>query len=300
MSDRTNDKTQNPELLAAFLDGKLDESARERMLARLAESADDLAVVADAAVALASTESTERVYAPVPGARLRPVPNRWVFVGLAAAVLVSVVGVWEFTSVGRSSHEKPVIVELASSIAPFSRPSSWSDDAWAVTRGPYDGGSEPVRAARIGALLVDVGVALSIADTSQAHLVAELARLLEAYPAGSAAAAAARNLRTTGNQQADMSPFTDVVSASLGLATPDALNTGAALEAARLAALTHDSQFFRNGAALNTLSAAARHDSTAAQTRDELLRLRHDAARGSVDWAGAINRFTDGLRSLIE
>lgn len=300
MPDKINDQSLSPELCAAFLDGKLDESARDRVLARLARSDEDLAVIADAAAVLASTETTEGSYAKVPGAWLRRVPDRWVLVGLAAAVLLAVIGVWELTSRGSTAHEKPSIVELASGIASSSRPTSWSDDAWAVTRGPYDGGSETVRAARIGALLVDVGVALSTADTSHAHLVAELARLLDAYPAGGAAAMAARNLRATGNQQADRSPFTDVVSASLGLATPDALNTGAALEAARLAALAHDSQFFRGGAALRTVSAAAGHDRTAAQTRDELLRLERDAASGSVDWAGAISRLTDLLRSLIE
>ncbi|MGH7648126.1 MAG: hypothetical protein ACREND_08405 [Gemmatimonadaceae bacterium] len=297
MPDKTREQDMDSAVLAAFLDGRLDGAARERVLSHLATSDVELAVLADAAAALAHVDA-KRVDDTVGAKGFRLVRHRGFVVGLAAAAVLVGIGIWRF-AITRPSSPGPTVIHLTAQLSPSTQPRSWSDDAWTVTRGSYDGGTERARAARIGALLVDIHVARSMADSSQVQLVSELARLLEAYPAGSVAAATARNLLTASAAQDDSS-FAGVVAASTELASRDQLNIGAALEAARLAAGTHDTPFFLSGAASNAVSDASAHDSTGANARAEFMRLEAAAGRGSVDWAGAAERLTALLRAAVE
>ncbi len=176
----------NPEILAAFLDGTLEPSEREKVMALLANSPDDYDALLETA-ALADEMETQPVR-PVLKAR------RWRYVipALAAGILLAI-----FLP-GRGTPTD-VVTRLASAV-PLGHASgrtletslgpTWDQPGWSVTRGNEVSLPESAVAFRLGARSVLYEVAARLSDSSAAAVVsAELQGLLRSLRGGAPVAA---------------------------------------------------------------------------------------------------------------
>lgn len=128
--------------------------------------------------------------------------------------------------------------------------------------GPTRAGSPEERAAeaaRVGAYLADLAVAVQAKDSAQTWLLAQ--RIADRFhPPPSGAAALRKIADAAGSPPGQLRPLvaraTDRIAGRL--ASPDALRVGAWLEAARLAAATRDAAFFDGAETGKMLDAAAR------------------------------------------
>lgn len=181
-----SDVQLSPEILASFIDGTLDRSERERVMALLANSPDDYEALLETA-ALADEMGTQPVR-PILGAR------RWKYVipALAAGILLAV-----FLP-GRGTAPE-VVTRLASAVSLDHASGrtletrlgpTWDQPGWSVTRGIEVSLPESAVAFRLGARGVLYEVAARLSDRAAATLVsAELQGLLRSVRGGAPVAA---------------------------------------------------------------------------------------------------------------
>jgi hypothetical protein len=169
--------------LAAFAEGRLHGAERERMITHLAGCADCRELLADSLETYEDLAAAEGGLAPVvelpPAAPLRPARFGWVAraTSLAAAALVAVsaVALWQ-ANARRSPPDRgdwlaamPSSQELA--------PHLWGG---VVMRGEGDVGESARQATELGALVVDLDVALAAGDGERARdFLHRMATILE-------------------------------------------------------------------------------------------------------------------------
>jgi hypothetical protein len=176
------------EQIAALLDGRLDSAARADVMARVAASPEDAAVLAEAVAmrealgADAAATSRSRSVESLARAGVRPWwkrPSMW---GVAAAAAL-LIAVWpsrrlQDATVPSSADD---IWAMTAGVAQRGLPTDWNRRPWGQTRGARI----PERcAACLGVMLTDIAVSLRARDTLSAVVIAEEAQnLLQSWPA---------------------------------------------------------------------------------------------------------------------
>jgi hypothetical protein len=178
----------NPELLAAFLDGKLSGDERARVVATLADSEEDYEALLNAAAIAQHLDPAPQVVRR----RARFVPTgraRYVLavVGSAAVLLLAVL-----PFVRRGAGNRPVDFLRATAASSPRGPGSmastfgsgWETPSWTAVRGPADVLSSRARAFRLGARVAQLELSFELRDSaavsSAALPLAQLAGELEA------------------------------------------------------------------------------------------------------------------------
>lgn len=299
MTDRTSDD----ERLAALLDGRTVGPQRGELLAHLARADEDYDVFADTAAVLRELEEGgEAGEGEEAGTRVLPLrPRRrrapaagWL---AAAAVLVGVL-----LAGGLLRPRAPLdAVRLAARLehAGEGLPAGWIERApWTATRG----GSAPTgQAARAGALLADLAVAVEAEDAVETRLLA-LQAAARFDPQGGRDGPLARLAARAGEPPAALRPLVAEAGERIGERMgPDALAAGAWAEAARLAAHRRDEGFFRGREAramLRRVERAASADPSAAGAAAEVRALLEGGAPPRWDaLSGALDRLLAALGS---
>ncbi|HVG43877.1 MAG TPA: hypothetical protein VM890_04075, partial [Longimicrobium sp.] len=284
------------ERLAAFLDGRLDEREREAMLARLTADDDAYEVfahtaqvlrLAEADAAAAGAPEDEGVIplhgrAPVLAASRRPAVLRWLaLAAVLAGVALAGRALWPRSSAGADPVRVAARLEHVSAGLPLG---FIEDTPWASVRGDgAPGGASPeervARAAHAGALLLDLSVAVQGRDAAKTRLLA--AQVIARTGSGGA-------LRTiadgAGSPPERLQPLVEEATERIAkrLGQPEALRLGIWVEAARLAAATHDAAFFADARTQGILDDAARLEPSARAAVEQVRGLLPGA--GSPRW----------------
>lgn len=316
-SERKDDQpprplVDDPEALAAFIDGRADDAARAAAVARLAESSEAADILADAVAALgdsavdADPGVEQRATAPEPvvhaidaGVRrqrfgLRSAPLPYVAAALAAG-LVAFVAINRSRSSDRNVSSDPGLFASGLIVPSSIADSVLSARPWTEVRGGGAGGVNTAanagraRAVRIGAYITDVDVVLRSATSSPAHdsaadrALSDLIAALESVPGEATAAQEFRLLRDQ-PQHRTTGAFAQARGAA-ALVDPDMVRLGAWAEAARYAAWTRDTAFFAQPATDAVLTGAQQSQRLPAESRLGAREIRHILAdRSSIDW----------------
>lgn len=242
--------TVDAERLAALMDGALSESERNLVLQSLASSPDSLEILAESAAVARDIEQPNSEKLSV--GRRRSGWRRRDAVWLAAAAGLAGVAVLSWGVVyrqGRGVRDPSAFAkDLARQGAAI--PKEWHSlgASGASLRGGEVVSDSQQRAARVGADISDLTVALAAHDERAASIANRIATLLESSPDAAAEPTAAL-FRQLGAEK----ELNDSTVAALTLAARSAaeltdakvVNAGAWIEAARLAAHRRDSRFFR-------------------------------------------------------
>jgi hypothetical protein len=299
------------ERIAALLDGRVEGEDRRALLAELAEADEDYRVFADAAAILREREeeatTAQQTQAAEPAqvvpigtrARRRIMPWAALAAVLAGAALVPVLRLATAVSLD------PAAVAGRLSPAAARLPAGWTDHIpWGTHRGA-DGppASDPAQAARLGALLVDLEVAVRSGDHQAVGVdAARVSHVLGDVPGGGILSPTYDAVRANPAQPAD-SLRASVKEGREGIAQlvdRDWLEAGAWAEGARLAAAAHDAAFFdrrRTGKALERTAALPGISDTA---KAALARVRSALPAGDAppDWNALGGAANDLLAAL--
>jgi hypothetical protein len=252
----------DPQEIAAFLESRIDPRARAELIERLAASPIAAAIVADASALSAELNSEETHAASAPH-RFRAI--RWLAV---AAGLVGI-GILAWMATGRrpraSSAAAPNAMLLAQGSRVSALPGGWDSEPWGAYRGGASVASDNARAARIGALFVDLEIALRTRDERAGALARHIATLLDTTDPKRVPGPAVALFREIADSSrvAPLHAITLLPAASEWTAravNDELVQAGAWLEAARLAAVARDTGFFRtpsNVAKLRELTGAS-------------------------------------------
>jgi hypothetical protein len=301
------------ERLAALLDGRVDERRRAELLKHLATSDEDYEVFRDTALILRRLEEGAPAVDPDPPLVTplpvrRPVPGwyapaRWVaLAAVLAALLLGGARLWRERAVAIAGD--PVRL-AARSNGREGLPEGWTP--WAAgSRGDV----VPARpteeeraayAARAGAQLVGLAVAVRARDTANIHFLAE-----QAWQRFDPAAGRGTPLRQIAAQPwappGTLEPLVERAVDRLedqDHLEKDHLRLGAWVEAARLAAGRSDETFFRDPASRRMLEHGRRLTAGDAGARNALSRVRADLeAAGALQWV-ALQSHLDALRDEL-
>jgi hypothetical protein len=239
------------EELAALLDGRLDQSRRAELLARLGSSDEALEAYANAASVVSELEAGDTARSTAPSkAASRAHPRRlpaWSWVAMAAALAGVVVAPWLWTRARSVDREDPGRFADLVSAPGHALPPQWYGTPWPGTRGAGEPLSATARAVRLGVRLVDLELAVRTRDTTLTRLTAEIVDLVEGLPAGSPVAEVYRDVA----RRASSGASTDALETTLErgrhavskLAGPDFVKLGAWAEAGRIGARQHNGDF---------------------------------------------------------
>lgn len=231
------------EELAALLDGRLTGERRTALLTRLAASEELTAVYADAIAATA------------PGTQVRVLPGRgsW-FARLGtprlaalAASLVIVVAASFWLQSRRTGNDDSVGATVAWLSEPEAGlPAGWNERVWSVTRGATSSLTASARAARAGALSVDLELALQSGNENAGALAREVIALLQEMPASAPAVLLYEDLASrAGSSREDLQDaHRRARLAAVAVLDAEAFALGAWAEGALVAAGRRDAQFF--------------------------------------------------------
>lgn len=315
------DPRTDDERLSALLDGRLEEQPRQEMLAHLAASDDDYEVFADTASILRELEAEDAArrgaappreeeadstvstpVIPIDRGRRRRwgAAARW---GALAAVLAAVAlfGVLSSRS-GDAAAGSPVSLAARLERAGEGLPEGWTRrPPWSATRG--DGapgalspGEREARAARAGALMVDLAVAVRARDAVSTRTLAEQVRSRFAPRLTGADNPFRRITERAGAPPDSLAGLLDEANGWLAERWGrEPLRLGAWTEAARLAAERRDAAFFRDDTSGDVLDRAERLAGTDPGGRLAVERVRAAlAGEGPPDW-GALSPALDTL-----
>ena len=299
------------ERIAALLDGRVEGEDRRALLAELAEAGEDYRVFADAAAILREREEeaalgqqahgTEPAKAVPIGTRIRRRTVAWAGLAavLAGAALVPVIRLATAVSLD------PAAVAGRLSPAAARLPAGWTDRMpWGAYRGA-EGPSVSDRpgAARLGALLVDLEVAVRSGDHAGVGLEAARVRAaLGDVPGGGILSPTYEAVGAKAGQPAD-SLWASLKEGREGitqLVDRDWLEAGAWAEGARLAAAAHDAAFFDRRRTGKALERTAGLHGISQNAKAALARVRSALPAGSAqpDWDALGGGATDLLASL--
>lgn len=231
------------EELAALLDGRLTGERRTALLTRLAASEELTSIYADA-VAASQSETSARV--------LRG-PERWFarigtprLAALAASLLVIVAASFWYQA-RREGAADPT----AATVAWLSEPGAgldagWNERAWSVTRGAPSSLTPSARAARVGALSVDLELAVRSGNPAVPALAREIVALLQDVPASAPAVLLYEDLagRADASGAAVQEAHRRARRAAIAVLDRGGFASGAWAEGALVAARRRDVQYF--------------------------------------------------------
>jgi hypothetical protein len=226
--------------LAAFIDGSLSGAERDAVLARVADSPTDMAIIADTLAVQAELDADVkdiRDYAPQTRWSRTPRMTKWM--GIAAS-LIAVVALPLMPYLASFSTADGYASLLTSKTV---LAAGWDAQAWSVTRGAKDGIPERVRAVRVGALTSAIDVAVARGDSATPRLASQVAALLEAVAGARNVILSYRSIAASGNA-VQSEQVRDARHAARTMVTATAFDDGAWLEAAHIAASGRDSAFF--------------------------------------------------------
>lgn len=238
------------ERLAALIDGTLGEAERSALIERIASSEDDSDVLADSLGALGDLHAGEtpeisHTRAGMNVRRHRAWRTPWLAIAASIAVVAAISLLW----LKRRAPSMPNPTQYAVALAAngVGMPPAWNDSPWTATRGSSTSLPTDVRAVRLGARLTDLEIAARSSDTSAARYALSAAALLDDMPAGAPIASMYRGIAgRTEESRPEVVASLDGASAAVRQ-LPDArmIEMGAWIEAARVAAASHDAEFFR-------------------------------------------------------
>lgn len=312
MTQRTNEPAPSaapmdgadPARLAALLDGRLSGAERDALLARLADDDEDLAIFAEAAAIQreleaeddGDAEDAEDTDPPVPDPRVIPLrrpearparglDRRWM---AAAAVLVGFAitpFAWRAAQGGALPEPRQVVAMMETPSRGL--PGGWDTRPWPTSRGGGDGLSDDARAVRAGAYMVDLELAIRARDAAATRqLVADAQALMQNGSMGGMVSSSLAPIAAgAGGDPSELVPQLNEASATAaGLLDGERLALGAWLEAARVAAVHEDAQFFREARSRRTLSRADALVGDNEQARAALAGIRASLDSDPLAW----------------
>jgi hypothetical protein len=225
--------------LAALVDGRLNGPERDAVLARLAASPSDLEVMSDVLAVAAELDDGVTDIRRSAARRESRVPKRVMWLAAAAAVAaIAIVPLAGRVSLGSGVDG---YAGLLASRAPLA--AGWDSHSWSATRGSSDGIPERVRGVRVGALTTALDVAVARKDSATPRIATQIAALLVAVPGAGNVVATYRSIAASGNG-ATAGAVRDARQQAREMVSAATFDDGAWLEAARIAAVEHDSAFF--------------------------------------------------------
>lgn len=303
-------------MLAALMDGRLDSVERAELLARLDASPNDLEVLADAASSLEATSDTHDAavdptadpavdaghvaqVTPIHAARRRSVV--WL---VAAACVVGAVLI-PYLWMHRGARSTSVDPERFASALPASTelPAAWGHP-WTMTRGEQAPLTAAARAVRLGVQLTDLTVVArgsgGVRDSMVASTAAATVALLDDVNGAAPIAALYRDVVTRAHEPpGQLAPLLDSGARAVRrLPAGELVDLGAWTEAARLAAVTHDAEFFQAAMTRDVIDRAARDPSVSDSAHALIEQVRRDTTQPITDWAIRSRRLDDLLGVL--
>jgi hypothetical protein len=292
---------EDDERLSALLEGRVEGRQREELLAHLAEADDDYEVFTNTASVLRALEEEDaRARRPVavpPSMRRRGWPLARTLVAMAGTVVLLLAVGWLLRGRGGSAAGDPLQLAMNLNVDR----ANWNPwEPPGTVRGPEVPTAKRPRAVYAGAKLVDLAVAVRMRDTALIH---------------ESATALQRNLDVRTNPAAALSRIAaqpdaskDTLDAWIELATDkyakldrEALEVGAWLEAARLAAMAKNAGFFANGASAGMLSRAKRLARGDAEAEKAVSAVHETLPRnGNTNWDLLAGRLETMLARLTQ
>jgi hypothetical protein len=285
----------DPDLVAAFIDGRLSGAERERVVRLLAESEEAFEIYADAVRARDDLRQSEVVPLPLPAPRPAPVRPWWLTAGAplaaAAALLIAVLPRVQ------SNLANAAFAMRAESIAQplTARPqlatalrSALDEPRWSATRGGVSTFVDSTAALRLGARATDLQVALAVEDRERAgRVAAEMVELLGSVNLSDAARAEYGDLRKRITNGDSIGPIVGAAAAADDKLR-DFLDSrwyglGKWFAAGELAARTHSADFFKSTETVRFLDGAIRSGGLAPDEVDALRRVESLAKQGIAD-----------------
>lgn len=290
------------ERLAALLDRRLNERERAEVLEQLASSDEDISIFADAVAVARELEEAEGGAVVVP-LRRTPRTARWGgrWTALAALLAALALSPWIWSRVRGGDAGAPARAVALLERGGAGLPAGWDDRPWSSTRGAGDPLAPPARAARLGALMVDLEVAVEERDPAAQRLAAAIAAMLEEVPgAGQAVFIFHQVEKRAGEAPEALEPLlAQGWEAAERLPESGVLALGAWAEAGRIAALRRQTGFFRNPESAAALDRAAALPGLSAPARAAVERLRSGTGPDAApDWAALERDFAELLRAL--
>ncbi|HYR07443.1 MAG TPA: hypothetical protein VEQ60_06735 [Longimicrobium sp.] len=312
--------------LARLLDRKLSEEERGSALAHLAESDDDAEVLGDAAYLLreleegAADDDGAEAYHPdadetetgrdpkvvplrPPSTAARPwrrAPARWLALAamLAGVLLVPL-------ALSRSGSRDPGDFATLLASPQAGLPSTdWVDrERWSRNRGEGGPSADLPTSARLGALQVDLEVAVAARQVQQTNLLSQrIALMLNDMPGSGAVAAAYRDIGARANEPAaTLAPSVAEARESLvPFLDEDYFSLGAWAEAAEIAAQRQDAAFFRSRASRKMLNRAASLPSLDAETRRTVGTIQAAAQADQPNWTVLAKQSNELLKQIAD
>lgn len=293
------------ERLAALLDGRLNERERAEVLERLASSDEAFEAYVDAVVATRELEAEDEAAGVVP---LRPVRGRpwWKrpgaqWLALAAVLAALALAPWLWTRLAAPGLDDPGGFVALLEAEDAGLPTGWEKRPWGSTRAAGDPLTLDARAVRLGALVVDLEVAVRAGDPAAAVLAGSVAALLEGVPAAGPVAAVYREVaRRAGEPAEALEPLLEQGREAVArVAGEEMVALGAWAEAARIAAARRDAEFFRTRETRATLERLEELSDSDPPARAAVERIRSAlSAEGAPEW-GALEGGVEGLLGAV-
>ena len=281
----------DPDLVAAFIDGRLSGAERDRVVRLLAESEAAFEIYADALRAQAELNVDPPIPLPAP----RPVRSRrplWVTAGVplaaAAALLIAVLPAVQsrrdnatFTmSAERIAQPLTGQPQLASALR-----SALDETRWSVTRGGSSTLVDSIAALRLGVRATELQVALVVEDRERAaRAAAAMVELFDSVNLSDASSAEYRELRnriTNGDSIGSIIGAAATADDNLrGFLNSRWYGLGKWLAAGELAARTHSADFFKSSETTRFLGAAIRSGGFAPDEVEALRQVEGAVKRG--------------------
>jgi len=284
----------DPDLVAAFIDGKLSGPDRDRVVKLLAESEEAFEIYADAVRAREDLDADAIIPIPArpPVSVRRP---RWLTAGAplaaAAALLIAVLPrvlsnpaamtfAMRAESIAQPLTDRPqLVVALRSGL---------DEPRWSATRGGVSAFADSTAALRLGTRATDLQVALAVGDRERASRVAaEMVEHLDSINLSDARRAEYGDLRQR------ITTEDSIGSIKAAAATADEhlrefLNsrwygTGKWLAAGELAARAHSAEFFKSTETARFIEAAIRSGGFAPDEVEALRQVEGVAKRGIAE-----------------
>lgn len=282
----------DPDLIAAFIDGRLSGAERERTVRLLAKSEQAFEVYSDAVMARGDLEDGSEVSISVH--REKRWKRSWlagVPVAAAAVLLITLVPVVqtkranETLAMRAESIAQPLTSQRQLAVA---LGAAWDERQWSVNRGGGSTFVDSTVALRLGVRATDLEVALAVGDRERAgRLAGEIVELLGSVNLGDAGSADYADLQ---KQIAGGDSIGQIIRAAS--TADDGLREllrsrwygfGKWLAAGELAARAHSSDFFRSSETARFLDAAIRSGSFAPDEVDALRQIAVVAKRGIAE-----------------
>lgn len=319
------------ERLGALLDGRLQGRDRAELLARLEQSDEDYEVFADAASLLAELEE-EAVVAPAPVAggaaaappvavveegviplrprgsgRMAPRPLvRWLALAAAVAAVALTPVLWSRLRAPEPADPARLVAILNEPDAGL--PAGWINSRpWGTTRGLGDPLTLEARSVRLGALLVDLELAVRAREAEgTSRLAGEVVGLLqggrdgEGVRASGLVTAVYDDIASRAGETPETldEPLAEGRAAVMALTEAEHVRLGAWVEAARIAAVRRDAEFFRSRDTRAALDHAAELLAANEPAQAAVERIRAAVrAEGAPEWRALAGHLDEVLRA---